>query len=154
MTKRSNVGNPDRNGVATQPIYSQKLSNQLIHSIKSISCDVVFGSPNMDCNGTGICRISTYRPSGPMQMKKDCRHTSGMISAAPNGKISIYFFRELLCINLYRKHFYKGVLEMTEPCSIPASIANSLNISGKKLLPGNYAVQQCEGYYRVDLNFA
>ena len=154
MINRSNVAHLHRNEVSALPIYSKVFRNQTASAIKSISCDVVFGSPNMDCNGTGICRISSYRPDQPMQLKKDCRLTSGMISAAPNGKISIYFFRELLCIKLYRKHFHKGVLEMTEACPIPASIASSLNINSKKLLPGNYSVLECEGYYRVDLNCA
>ncbi len=117
-------------------------------------CDVVFGSPSMDCNGTGICKITGTNSIRPLFLKKDCLLTKGQICAAPDGKISLFFFREFLCIHLYRQHFRKGVLTMKEACPLPKEISKSLNLKGKRLMPGNYAVVEMDGYFRVDLTCA
>lgn len=115
-------------------------------------CEVVFGSPSMNCNGTGICRITGTNSIKPLSQKKDCRVTFGQISAAPNGKVSLFFFREQLCIHLYRQHFHKGTLTLTEACPLPMALCKALNIEFQQVLPGNYTVMACDGHFRVDLD--
>lgn len=145
---------PTLRGQSDVPISTLKLPNKTSYPSKIMHCDVVFGSPSMDCNGTGICRITSVHVSRSLQRKKSCQLTYGQIAASPNGKVSIYFFREFLCIKLFRQHFRKGILSMKEACPIPSKIHKRLDISGKKLLPGDYAVIEGDGFFRVDLDYA
>lgn len=155
MTHVSSAVRPNLQGATVQPITATKIfPNQTTYPSKMMHCDVVFGSPSMDCNGTGICKITGTNSIRPMHLKKSCQLTFGQIAAAPNGKVSLFFFREFLCIQLYRQHFRKGVLTMKEQCPIPSDISKTLNVKAKNLLPGNYAVVECEGYYRVDIDCA
>ncbi|MDO8368555.1 MAG: hypothetical protein Q7T20_17275 [Saprospiraceae bacterium] len=108
----------------------------------------------MNCNGTGICKINITNFGQRSPAKKSCQLTFAIASTAPNGIISLYFFRELLCIQLYRKHFRKGIMRMAEACPIPTDLAKGLNIKSKTMLPGNYAVEELDGYFRVDLDCA
>lgn len=153
MTNVSNVVRPVVHGQATQPILFQNYPIPNAYPAKMIHCDVVFGSPSMNCNGTGICKLTSSKLNRPTALKRDCRMTFGQISATQEGKISLYFFREYLCIHLYRQHFRKGLLDMKESCPLPSGIAKSLKIKGKKLVPGKYAVLECDGYFRVDLDY-
>jgi hypothetical protein len=154
MPHISSAVRPAAKGTVAFPITLQKLPNEIVASAKSTYCDVVFGSPSMDCNGTGICKITGTNSVRHLHLKKDCRLTLGQIAALPNGGVSLFFFREFLCIQLYRQHFHKGVLEMKEPCRIPSDIAKALALNAKKLLPGKYAVNDCGGFFRVDFDCA
>ena len=157
MSHISHAVRPNLYGQTVEPITPKKpvsLPNKSTYPSKVMHCDVVFGSPGMDCNGTGICKITGTNTFLRVSSKKSCQLTFGQIAAAPNGKISLYFFRELLCIKLYRQHFRKGVLKMEEACPLPLEIAQGLNICGTALLPGHYTVVECDGYFRVDLDCA
>jgi hypothetical protein len=145
---------PTLRGQSDVPISTLKLPNKTSYPSKIMRCDVVFGSPSMDCNGTGICRITSGHVTRTLQLKKSCQLTHGQIEAAPNGKVSIYFFREFLCTKLFRQHFRKGVLSMKEACPIPSKIFKGLDINGESLLPGDYAIFECDGYFRVDMDYA
>ncbi len=154
MTQVLSAGRPNLRGQTVEPILPVIFPNKTAYPSKVMHCDVVFGSPSMDCNGTGICRITGTNSFRTLPKKKACQLTFGQIAAAPDSKISLFFFREFLCIQLYRQHFRKGVLAMKEACPIPSEIAKGLNLFGKNLLPGNYAITECDGYFRVDLDCA
>jgi hypothetical protein len=118
-----------------------------------MQCDVVFGSPNADCRGTGICKITGTNGFAPDTLKKDCRIALGHAAAfAGSGKVSFFFFRAHLCTRLYRHHFHSGIFRMESPCVLPKSISKSLNINAKRLLPGHYDIVEGEGYFRVDVD--
>lgn len=154
MTNVSNAVRPSLHARIAVPITTQKTPSIIPHSTKVMHCDVVFGSPSMDCNGTGICKITGTNSIRPINLKKDCKLTFGQIASGPNGRVSLFFFREFLCTQLYRQHFYKGVFEIKENCPMPQEISKGLNIKGQNLLPGNYAVVECDGYFRVDVDFS
>lgn len=141
-------------GQLALPITPQKPLRRNAALIKTLHCDVVFGSPSADCHGTGICKITGTNSVHRLRLKKDCQLTFGQIAAAPNGKISLFFFREFLCIHLYRQHFRKGVLVMKEPCALPKEISQGLGVKAGSLLSGDYKVLECEGYFRVDVDCA
>ncbi|HRI59070.1 MAG TPA: hypothetical protein PK228_05095 [Saprospiraceae bacterium] len=131
---------------SSRPLAFHGIDTQLIR------CDIVFGMPSQDCRGTGICKLSSdvFQPDG---LNKECRRTVAFASRTDGGQqLSLVFFRELLCINLYRHHFHKGVLEMTEPCPLPAELIADLGLEGDMLLPGRYLIQEYEGCYRVDIS--
>jgi len=108
----------------------------------------------MNCSGTGICKLNGNNSVRRALLKKNCHTTIAQIAAGPNGKLSLFFFRELLCVKLYRRHFHKGVLSMHEPCPLPEELSNSLDIKATQLLPGDYEVLECDGYFRIDLDLA
>ena len=123
----------------------QGISSQLIR------CDIVFGMPSQDCRGTGICKLaSEYEAS--LQLKNDCRNTVAFAGRAGEGnRVTLVFFREMLCTQLYSRHFRKGVLELPESCPLPDSLVENLQLKGCSLLPGNYTVTEQEGCFRVDI---
>ncbi|MBK6995193.1 MAG: hypothetical protein IPH31_09790 [Lewinellaceae bacterium] len=154
MSHISRAVRPSLHGQPAEPITPILFSNKIASIPKAIHCDIVFGSPNMNCLGTGICKITGANSFLSSTQKRACQRTFGQIAVGPNGKVSLFFFREFLCIQLYRQHFRKGVLVMKEACPLPSIISKGLNITGNQLLPGNYAVVECDGYFRVDLNCA
>ena len=154
MTHIPNAVSPTAVGQAAVPINPEKNYLETPQTTKVLYCDVVFGSPSMNCNGTGICRINISNFIHAQVEKKQCQLTSGLMAAGPGGKVSLFFFRERLCIRQYRKHFRKGVFEMTEACPIPASISKELHTRAKKLLPGSYTVWEGDGYFRLDIDAA
>ncbi|MFN0214650.1 MAG: hypothetical protein ACKVT2_10380 [Saprospiraceae bacterium] len=141
-------------GQTAIPIPALILPNKHSYPAKILRCDVVFGSPSMDCSGTGICKLNTSWHQQSIPGSKNCQLTFGLAAARPDGGLSLFFFPEFLCMQLYRKHFQKGILAMTEACPISSDISKKLNISATELLPGNYSIIQRDGYYRVDFNCA
>ena len=105
-----------------------------------IRCDIVFGMPSQDCRGTGICKLTSDLDQPPGR-NKECRQTVAFAAKpAEAGKISLLFFRELLCVDLFRRQFRNGIFDMPEPCALPFPLAEQLGLAGKKLLPGNYTI--------------
>lgn len=116
-----------------------------------IRCDIVFGMPSQDCRGTGICKLTSDLDMPPA-MKKECRHTVAFAGRSEDGlKVSFLFFRELLCVDLFRRQFRNGIFDMPEACLLPDSIAEKLEMNGRKLLPGQYAVQMTGNCFKVDI---
>ena len=106
-----------------------------------IRCDIVFGMPSQDCRGTGICKL-TSDLTQPPDLQKQCRQTVAFAAGfAGEGKVSLLFFRELLCVDLFRRQFRNGVFDMPEPCPLPHSLAEQLGLNGKSLLPGKYSIE-------------
>lgn len=117
-----------------------------------IRCDIVFGMPSQDCRGTGICKITSdvFRSA---DQKKNCRHTIAFAGRTAGGnKISLFFLRELLCINLFRDQFRNGVFEMPEACALPEDMAAALNLQGSALMPGTYRIVEKDNCFRVDID--
>lgn len=131
--------------------YSSRLSAFQGISSQLIRCDIVFGMPSQDCRGTGICKLaSEYEAS--LQLKNDCRNTVAFAGRAGEGnRVTLVFFREMLCTQLYSRHFRKGMLELPESCPLPDSLVENLQLKGCSLLPGNYTVAEQEGCFRVDI---
>ncbi|MDX1911716.1 MAG: hypothetical protein SFV22_09545 [Saprospiraceae bacterium] len=152
MSSISNAVRPANVGPTNLPITSKKAQKTSIQSVKILHCAVVFGSPNADCRGTGICKITGTYERHILDLKKDCRLTLGQICQSPNGGVSLFFFREFLCIQLYKAHFRKGIFNMDAPCALPEHIAGGLGLEGAVLAAGRYPVVEGEGYFRIDIN--
>ncbi len=117
-----------------------------------IRCDIVFGMPSQDCRGTGICKLSSEFHLQP-NLKRECRQTIAFASKG-DGVLSLLFFRSLLCVELFRRQFRKGVFEMPESCPIDAALQAALDLPGTTLLAGNYAIVQQGDCFRVDVRCA
>lgn len=118
---------------------------------RSLSCDVVFGSPNLGCRGTGICKLNANDGARLVSLQQTCRSATGLFVSLDDGVAAALILpREFLCVNILRKHFRHGVLRMETPCRIPGSIAATLGLKFDSLSPGLYPVEQLDGYYRID----
>ena len=118
---------------------------------RSMSCDVVFGSPSNDCRGTGICKI-TARKSRPETtgVRRDCKSSKALFISGDSGRsLSMVFARELLCVHIWRNHLRHGVLTLSEPCRIPLDITRTIGLKFHTLQPGQYRVEELEGRYRI-----
>lgn len=152
MSPISNAVRPTNVGQTILPIASKKSLKTITSTLKILHCAVVFGSPNAECRGTGICKITGTYERNMLDLKKDCRLAFGQICLAPNGGVSLFFFREFLCIHLYKAHFRKGLFQMKEPCALPENIAVTLGVEGAILAAGRYPVVEGEGYFRIDID--
>lgn len=132
------------------PLGSMPQPARETSTVKSMSCDVVFGSPSNDCRGTGICKI-TARKSRPEQpARRDCKSAKSLFIAGENGRtLSMVFAREMLCIQIWRTQFRQGILTLQEPCTIPAEISRTMGLKFNTIRPGQYAIEEMEGRYRI-----
>ena len=118
---------------------------------RSLSCDVVFGSPNLGCRGTGICKLNANDGARAALVQQSCSSTTALFVSLDDGAAAALLLpREFLCVNILRKHFRQGVLCMESPCRIPKSIAIALGLRFNQLAPGIYPVEQLDGYFRID----
>jgi hypothetical protein len=153
MTHLPKAAGQDKHVFSAAPIFIPSRNHAEEQSgIMAIHSEVVFGSPAMNCNGTGICRISSMHSVHTDDGYGRCQRTQARITTGEKGKITLYFFRAHLCIQLFRKHFYKGMLEMTEPCEIPSDLLDKLQIQAKTILPGKYAIVEQNGVFKLELD--
>jgi len=107
--------------------------------------------PSQDCRGTGICKLSSdlYLPPN---LEKNCRHTVAFAGRSAGGNtVTLLFFRELLCVDLFRRQFRNGIFDMPEPCILPRKLADFLGLDCERLLRGQYPVEVRGNCYRVDI---
>lgn len=132
--------------IASRFYRFQGIDSQLIR------CDIVFGMPSQDCRGTGICKLTSdiHCSTG---LKKNCRHTIAFACSTTGGRaVSLFFLRELLCVNLFRNQFRNGSFEMPEACLLTDGLAASLGLKGCTLLPGTYRIEVKGNCFRVDID--
>lgn len=117
---------------------------------RSLSCDVVFGSPNLGCRGTGICKLNAHDGGRAANLQQTCKSATALLVSLDEGAgAALLLPREFLCVNILRNHFRHGVLRMESACRIPNSIAAALGLRFDNLAPGTYPVEQLNGYFRI-----
>lgn len=145
----SNISSADHRIVRSA--NSSLLSSIDATGARLIRCDIVFGMPSQDCRGTGICKLSSDLDLPP-NLKKNCRHTVAFAGrGAGENTVTLLFFRELLCVDLFRRQFRNGLFDMPEPCVLPRKLADSLGMDCERLLRGQYPVEVRGNCYRVDI---
>lgn len=125
------------------------------HADKFYRCEVIFGMPSADCGGTGICKIVVNRTTGngAEQIKKDCKSTGALFArSGETGEFSMLLFRELLCTQLYRQHLRHGLLELHEPCRLPADMVAFLQLPVRTIGPGIFPIEVRQGYCQIKFN--
>lgn len=116
-----------------------------------LRCDVVFGSPSLECRGTGVCKITAHDRSRDQEIRKGCNRTTAFLAASEGGQgVSMIMMRELLCVNILRLHLRQQVLVLNEPCPIPHGFVSSLGLKMDVLKPGSYPIYEMPGYFRID----
>lgn len=125
------------------------------HADKFYRCEVIFGMPSADCAGTGICKIVVNRMPGRegCTSKKDCKSTGVLFARnGETGEFSMLLFRELICTELYRRHLRQGVLELKEPCRLPADLVAFFQLPMRVLGPGIFPIEARQGYCQIKFN--
>jgi len=139
-----------RTGRLYDPIGNMLQPVRETMSEKSMSCDVVFGSPSNDCRGTGICKITARKSRPGIQTPRDCKTAKALFVSGEHGSsLSMVFAREMICLYIWRNHLRKGALTLTEPCKIPVEIIRTIGLKFNTLRPGQYAVEELDGRYRI-----
>lgn len=122
-----------------------------IQSLKSLSCDVVFGSPSVGCRGTGICKLNAHGVRKTAALRQSCRGAVVLLVPLDSGEgVTMLLPREFLCAHILRKHLRHNTLQISAPCKIPPGIVAALDLKIHQLSPGHYAVIQTDGFYRID----
>lgn len=122
-----------------------------IHSLKSLSCDVVFGSPNVGCRGTGICKLNAHGVRKTTALRQSCRGAAALLVPLDGGEgVALLLPREFLCAHILRRHLRYNTLQMSAPCKIPPGFVAALGLKIQELSPGHYPVIQTDGFYRID----
>jgi hypothetical protein len=113
-----------------------------------IQCDVIFGSPRLDCAGSGICKISEHA----LLASGRCHFAPAFAQRGERADTLVFLFpRELLCPHLMQHHFRKNILEVTDAVEVPAFLTEGLGLMGSLILPGRYAVAPLNGGYRLEI---
>jgi hypothetical protein len=113
-----------------------------------IKSEVVFGSPRNNCQGTGICKISSFNTA----LRAACHKATGWVALSGDGKsLHLAFRRESLCTRLYANHFYKGIFQMTDARTVPAELCKMLHKTSLTLCAGVYNVQEKEGWICIEV---
>jgi hypothetical protein len=58
--------------------------------------------------------------------------------------------RELLCTQLVRTHLRRTAISLAEPCRLPREVVQRLGLKINVLRPGDYAIEELEGCYRIN----
>lgn len=117
---------------------------------RSLSCDVVFGSPNLGCRGTGICKLNANYGMRAANVRQSCTSTAALLVSLDGGAgAALLLPREFLGINILRNQFRHGVLRMDAPCPLPKSVTTALGLKFDSLAPGIYPVEQLDGYFQI-----
>ncbi len=143
---------PAVRGLGTSParIFEMHKPLRSIQVGHHMSCEVIFGSPSSDCRGTGVCKITAHHHDRQFSKHNDCQSTTGICTGLNGGQqLSVVFFRELLCVKILRRHLMANELELKEPCPLPPELIKFLGLGIKTLMPGRYAIEEGQGYYRV-----
>ena len=114
-----------------------------------LPCEVVFGSPKMDCRGTGICKLTGYTGSVET-VYKGCRKNPGFLIPFKDGEgLALVFRRELLCSRVLRTHFRKEALALKDDFPLPQNLMDKLGLHTKVLKAGTYRLESFGGHYFI-----
>lgn len=102
-----------------------------------IRCEVIFGSPSMDCRGTGICKIiSTEEMTDTVGL---CARFPAYVSSRHDRPgLLIFFSKDQLANIEFSRHFTDNTLRMDEVCPLPELVRKGLKTNIRNLAPGSY----------------
>lgn len=145
---QTNTNRPRQGIVISEKVWARDFEQLDTRTI--LPSEVVFGSPKMDCRGTGICKLTGYAGSTETTYNSSCRKNPGFLIPYKNGKgIALVFRRELLCSKVLRTHFRKEQLVLKETFHLPKELIEKLHLNIKTLKSGTYPLQSIGGHYLI-----
>lgn len=138
------VSLPHLNAIIPEKDISSPLFRSVSYGVV-IRCEIIFGSPSMDCRGTGICKIISTEER--TDIGGACARTPAYIaSRRDDSGMLIFFSKDQLSDEVFSRHFPENILSMDEPCPVPEFIRTGLKTDIQRLSAGSYPLQTDGAY--------
>ncbi len=128
---------------ATEVSLRRTLYKQALKRIKS---EIILGSPGMDCQGVGVCRVMAY--GEPFNGK--CPVVTAWLSQTDERKLRCAFWKSTMDRRLMKRHFGWMLFQVFEMYEVPATISKIITTEPIKIFPGIYPVWETPRFLIVD----
>ncbi len=115
-------------------------------TLKRIKSEVILGSPGMDCQGVGVCRVMAY--GEPFDGK--CPVITAWMSVTAERKLRFSFWKSTMDRRLMKRHFGWQLFQVYELYELPAELTKPLLKEPGKVYPGIYPVWETSRFLIVD----
>ena len=135
----SKIHTRDTRGVSVHPhAFSQTL--------KRVKSEIILGSPGMDCQGVGVCRVMAY--GSPFNGK--CPVVTAWMSVTAQNKLRCTFWKSTMDKRLMKRHFGWLLFQVFELYELPVEITRPLTNEPVSIYPGIYPVWESPRFLIVD----
>lgn len=117
-----------------------------IPSLKGIKSEIILGSPGMNCQGVGICKVMAY--GEPFTGK--CPVVTAWISMTEQNKWRFAFWKSTLDARLIKRHFGFSLFQVYEWYELPTDLTITLSPEPVQIQPGIYPVWETTQFLIVD----
>jgi len=114
--------------------------------LKRIKSEVILGSPGMDCQGVGVCRVMAY--GEPFDGK--CPLITAWMSMTAERKLRLAFWKSTIDRRLMKRHFGWLLFQVYEMYELPVELSLALSPEPIKIFPGIYPVWETPRFLIVD----
>ncbi len=114
--------------------------------LKRIKSEVILGSPGMDCQGVGVCRVMAY--GEPFEGK--CPVTTAWISVTEERKLRCAFWKSTMNNRLMKRHFGWLLFQVYEMYELPEELTRPISEETLRIFPGIYSVWETPRFLVVD----
>lgn len=106
-----------------------------------VRAEVVLGSPNSNCRGVGICRV-TASYKGWKEVSPHCKRARAIVGIMHSGCLYFSFLKKSMCDEMVKRHFTENGFCVETAFEIPSFLKSALSIERQSLLPGVYPVME------------
>ncbi len=110
--------------------------------------EVMFGSPNRNCAGAGICKV--FAPTAQEMSSRgncSCKRAIALVSATPGRALEFRFVRQSMCRNVIKQQFGQGVFVVEDPFEFHHN--HWLKGAQRIIQAGIYPVLESKDYFTV-----
>lgn len=116
------------------------------HALRRVKSDIILGSPGMDCQGVGVCRVMAY--GEPFNGK--CPVITSWISISEKKRLRCSFWKSTMNRRLMKRHFGWQLFQVYEMYELPKELTAILIPEPIKIFPGIYPVWETPRFLIVD----
>lgn len=115
---------------------------------QKIKSEIVFGSPGMGCEGSGICKVV---PASMNSQSWKCPHAQAWVSLVEGNIIRFSFIKSSMDARMVRRYFRWQLFQIFEPYRLPPSLEKRLKSAHPLIIsPGIYRVYETDRTMVVD----
>lgn len=115
-------------------------------TLKRIKTEIILGSPGMNCQGVGICKVMAY---GEIFTCK-CPAATAWISLTDQNKCRFSFWKSTLDARSIKRHFGYMLFQVYEMYELPTELTSTLSPESLHIYPGIYPVWETPRFLIVD----
>jgi hypothetical protein len=109
--------------------------------------EVIFGVPGKDCNGVGICRITSI---DHVRVNWKCPRAIAWLNITNEGGLVLAFERSLLLPAVQERFFRAPFFQVEGPYSMPPTLLSELNLKSLTLKIGQYPIKVSEKFFVIN----